>query len=178
MSRFLLALAACLSLSFPARAALRLEVDLSERELRVVEDDEVLKQYEVAVGTKQKPTPTGSFGINKIVWNPSWHPPDEKWARGKEPKGPGDPDNPMKRVKIFFSEPDYYIHGTDDLDSLGRAESHGCVRMAPDDVTELAKLLMTHGGNPKPEPWYRRIFRRRSTHVEILSTKIPIQVRS
>jgi L,D-transpeptidase catalytic domain len=162
--------------AIPAHAALRLEVDLSERELRVLDDNNVVKQYDVAVGTREKPTPTGAFAIDKIVWNPSWHPPDEKWARGKDPKGPGDPDNPMKRVKIFFSEPDYYIHGTDAVDSLGRAESHGCVRMSESEVTELAKLLMTHGGKPKPEPWYRRIFHSRSTTVVMLTNKIPIVV--
>ena len=29
------------------------------------------------------------------------------------------------------------IHGTDDVGSLGRAASHGCVRMAVPDVIEL-----------------------------------------
>ncbi len=163
--------------SFPLHAAIRLEVDLSERELRVFEDDSVAEQYIVAVGTDRKPTPAGSFLIKKIVWNPAWRPPDEKWARGKDPTPPGHPDNPMKRVKIFFSEPDYYIHGTDAVDSLGRAESHGCVRMSAHDATELAKLLMTHGGKPKPEPWYRRILRRRSTKVVLLSNEIPLRIK-
>lgn len=27
--------------------------------------------------------------------------------------------NPMKLVKIFFKKPDYYIHGTGDVESLG-----------------------------------------------------------
>ena len=177
MSRFSIVLTTIVLIAVPARAALRLEVDLSDRELRVYDDQQLTKQYDVAVGTHQKPTPTGNFRIAKIVWNPSWHPPDEKWARGKEPKGPADPDNPLKRVKIFFSEPDYYIHGTDDLDSLGHAESHGCVRMSPKEVTELAKLLMTRGGKPKPEPWYRRIFHRKTTQVVLLSNEIPIRVK-
>ena len=175
MSRFVL-IVAVLLLTLPARASIWLDVDLSDRALRVLDGDEVIKQYDVAVGTREKPTPTGSFQIDNIVWNPSWHPPDEKWARGKEPKGPSDPDNPMKRVKIFFSEPDYYIHGTGDLDSLGRAESHGCVRMDPKEATELAKLLMERGGKPKPEPWYRRMFHRRSTTVVLLTNPIPIRV--
>jgi lipoprotein-anchoring transpeptidase ErfK/SrfK len=29
------------------------------------------------------------------------------------------------------------IHGTDDTGSLGSAASHGCIRMAVDDVIEL-----------------------------------------
>ena len=167
---------ALLLVSLPAAASVTVHVDLSERALRVVDGDNVVKQYDVAVGKTEKPTPTGEFEIKKIVWNPSWHPPDEKWARGKEAKGPGDPGNPMKRVKIFFSEPDYYIHGTDDVDSLGDAASHGCVRMSPHDVTELAKLLMDEGGKPMPEPWYRRILHLRRTKVIYLSDPVDMVV--
>jgi murein L,D-transpeptidase YcbB/YkuD len=82
----------------------------------------------------------------------------------------------MKRVKLFFSEPDYYIHGTDADDSLGKAESHGCLRMNTGDATELAQLVMTRGGSPMPEPWYRRIFRRRTTKVVYLKEPIAIDI--
>ena len=159
-------------------AELRVEVDLSTRTLTAYSGPEVVRTYSVSVGTAEDPTPTGTFQIRKLVWNPSWVPPNEKWARGKQPKKPGDPDNPMQRVKIFFKEPDYYIHGTPDTDSMGRARSHGCVRMTPGEVTELAKLVMEHGGKPMPEPWYRRIFRRKSTNVVTLSKPIPIRVTS
>jgi len=162
----------------PAAAAeLRLEVDLSERQLFAIVDGDVVETYLVAVGDRSYPTPTGRFRIRKLIWNPSWRPPDSKWARGKSAKPPGHPDNPMKIVKIFFKEPDYYIHGTDDNDSLGRAESHGCIRMHESDITRLARLIMAHGGTPKPEPWYRRIFRRRTTKVVYLPAPIPIAIR-
>ena len=82
----------------------------------------------------------------------------------------------MKRVKIFFREPDYYIHGTDDIDSLGSAASHGCIRMSPSEATRVAQLVMTHGGKPMSEPWYRRIFRRRTTKVIYLSTPVRINI--
>jgi|SRR6185436_2788495 len=165
---------------YPSAAALaenvRLEVSLADRELRVIVDDAVVKSYPVAVGTDKKPTPTGAFRIKKVIWNPAWTPPDEKWARGKKPAGPGDKDNPMKVVKMFFREPDYYIHGTTDHDSLGQAESHGCLRMHADDVTDLGKMVMTYGGKPMPEPWYRRIFRRHTTKVVYLTTPVPIAI--
>ena len=176
MSRLTLILSMTLLFAAQANASLRLDVDISERELRIYDGDDLLEKYDVAVGTNDKPTPTGNFEIGKIVWNPAWHPPDEKWAKGKDPTGPGDPDNPMKAVKIFFSEPDYYIHGTDAIESLGKAKSHGCVRMHPQEVTKLAKLLMEHGGQPRPEPWYRRILHSRSTKVVLLQSHIPLRV--
>ncbi len=165
-----------LTLTFVAPVAfadLVLEIDQSGRELRAIVDGEVHKTYTVAVGDDKYPTPNGSFKIRKVIWNPSWKPPDEKWARGKTAKPPGHPKNPMKRVKMFFKEPDYYIHGSDDLDG----NSHGCIRMDPDDVTELGQLVMTQGGKPMPEPWYRRIFHRRTTKVVYLSAPVPVTIR-
>jgi hypothetical protein len=153
---------------------LRLEVDLSKRSLSAIVGRETVDTFDVAVGTEEKPTPRGDFKIRKVVFNPAWAPPDEKWARGKTAKPPGHPDNPMKRVKMFFQEPDYYIHGTGDEDSLGKAESHGCIRMSPDDVTRLARLVMDHGGKPMPEPWYRRIFRAKTTKVVYLTDPVAV----
>ncbi|HVE70158.1 MAG TPA: L,D-transpeptidase [Thermoanaerobaculia bacterium] len=162
----------------PALAAeLRLEVDLSERQLHVVVDGEELESFAVSVGKEQNPTPEGAFRIRKVIWNPAWKPPDEKWARGKTAKPPGHPENPMKRVKMFFKEPDYYIHGTGDEDSLGKAESHGCIRMDPEDVTRLAQMVMEHGGKPMPEPWFRRIFRRKTTKVVFLEVPVAVEIR-
>jgi lipoprotein-anchoring transpeptidase ErfK/SrfK len=163
----------------PAAAAeLRLEVDLSDRELRAIIDGNVVETFAVAVGKEKNPTPEGAFKIRKVIWNPSWKPPDAKWARGKTAKPPGHPENPMKRVKMFFKEPDYYIHGTGDEDSLGKAESHGCIRMSEEDVTRLGQLVMEYGGKPMPEPWYRRIFRGRTTKVVYLEEEVPVEIRS
>jgi len=166
----------CLLLVPSAAADLRIAVDLSERELTVIENGNIIQRYPVAVGKDSYPTPAGSFVIRKVIWNPAWVPPDSKWARGKERKEPGDPDNPMKRVKMFFKEPDYYIHGTGDEDSLGRAESHGCIRMHVEDATDLARLVMEHGGKPMPEPWYRRIFRRKTTKVVYLTEPVAMEI--
>ena len=162
--------------SSPSFAELRLEVDLDDRELAAYVDGEEIERFPVAIGTEKYPTPTGDFTIRKVIWNPSWRPPDSKWARGKTAKPPGHPENPMKRVKMFFREPDYYIHGTGDEDSLGKAESHGCIRMAPDDVTRLAQLVMEHGGKPMPEPWYRRILRGKSTKVVYLEEPVAVEI--
>ena len=95
--------------------------DLSAREIHLYEGDEHVRSYPVAIGSPKYPTPKGSYRIRKLVWNPAWIPPDSKWARKETAKGPGERGNPMKVVKIFFREPDYYIHGTGDTDSLGDA---------------------------------------------------------
>jgi len=135
-----------------------------------------MRRYSVAVGTKSKPTPMGQFTVKHIVWNPSWHPPDEKWAKGKKPAGPGDPKNPMKIVKIFFQEPDYYIHGTDAEDSLGSAASHGCIRMAQEDVYKLARYLQDHAGAAKSDDWYAQVINGSQSQSVILPRSVPLVI--
>jgi lipoprotein-anchoring transpeptidase ErfK/SrfK len=153
--------------SFPApvaakEAPLELRASVSERMLYVTRGDTTLKTFQIAVGTQRYPTPRGTFRIRKMIWNPSWRPPpNSEWARGKKARGPGEPGNPMKVVKIFFKEPDYYIHGTDAVESLGSAASHGCLRMDPEEVAELAKLIMENGGQPREENWFLRLIHSR-----------------
>ncbi len=144
------------------QAPLVLRASVSERMLYVQRGDTTLKTFLVAVGTSRYPTPRGRYTIRKMIWNPSWRPPPgSEWAKGKKATGPGDPKNPMKVVKIFFKEPDYYIHGTDAVESLGSAASHGCIRMDPSEVAELAKLIMEHGGQPREENWFLRLIHSR-----------------
>jgi lipoprotein-anchoring transpeptidase ErfK/SrfK len=164
--------------SSPEAVPLTLTADLGARILTARRGDSVLKTYAVAVGQEKYPTPPGSYTIRKIVWNPSWHPPpDAAWAKGKSAKGPGDPANPMKVVKLFFKEPDYYIHGTGEVESLGSASSHGCLRMDPDDVADLAKLVMEHGGQPHDENWFWRIIHsRREEKVVYLDNPVSLTV--
>jgi lipoprotein-anchoring transpeptidase ErfK/SrfK len=159
-------------------APLVLKANLGARLLFVKRGDSTLKSYAVAVGQDRYPTPLGTFTIRKIVWNPSWRPPpDADWAKGKKAKGPGDPGNPMKVVKIFFQEPDYYIHGTDDVESLGSAASHGCLRMEASDVADLAKLIMEHGGQPRGENWFWRIIHsRREEQVVYLDNPVSLTI--
>lgn len=161
-----------------AEAPLVLKANLRARMLVVQRGDSTLKTYAVAVGQDQYPTPIGGFTIRKIVWNPSWRPPPgADWAKGKTAKGPGDPRNPMKVVKIFFQEPDYYIHGTDDVESLGSAASHGCLRMDPEEVADLAKIIMEHGGQPREENWFWRIIHsRREEKVVYLNSPIALTI--
>jgi lipoprotein-anchoring transpeptidase ErfK/SrfK len=135
-----------------------------------------VRRYTVAVGTKSKPTPMGQFTVRHIVWNPAWHPPAEKWAKGKKAAEPGDPKNPMKVVKIFFQEPDYYIHGTDNEDSLGSAASHGCIRMAQEDVYKLARYLQDQAGVKQSDDWYAQVINGTQSQSVMLPQAVPIAI--
>ncbi|HUQ47481.1 MAG TPA: L,D-transpeptidase [Gemmatimonadaceae bacterium] len=151
---------------------------ISNKQILLKLGDSVVQTYYVATGAEKYPTPTGSFIIRKLTWNPSWTPPpDAKWARNKTATEPGDPKNPMKVVKIFFKEPDYYIHGTADVESIGSAASHGCLRMDPDEVMEVGKWVMENGGLRQQENWLMRLVHfRNHEKVIYLSKPVPIKV--
>lgn len=125
----------------------RLQASIGARTLKVIENGKVVKTYRIAVGRPGNPTPRGSFRTGRIDWNPWWKPPKVWWARNKKPQPPGDPDNPMQGVKIYFKAPDYYIHGTNDPASIGRAASRGCIRMRPGDAKNLARRIRKAGGS-------------------------------
>ena len=156
---------------------LRVVANLEARTLYVKRGDSIVASYPVAIGSEKYPTPRGRYSIRKIIWNPAWVPPDREWAKDKEPQPPGARANPMKLVKIFFRDPAYYIHGTGDVESLGDAASHGCLRMDPDDAYRVARYLMENGGQPREEAWYQRILHfRRETKTVYLDYPIPMVV--
>jgi lipoprotein-anchoring transpeptidase ErfK/SrfK len=146
---------------------LRIEIVVPERKLYVYHGDVLYKTFDVAVGTADHPTPRGEFKIDRIIWDPSWVPPNSEWAEGEERKAPADPDNPMEAAKLFFRYPAYYIHGTNAPHSIGRAASHGCVRMLPSDVETLAELVQEHGGEPRSDAWFERVSERDEPSTEI-----------
>lgn len=111
--------------------------------LDVVEGVARRHAYRVAVGSPDHPTPLGDFWVRRIVWNPWWVPPPFEWAETERVTPPG-PNNPIGRVKIMFGQY-LFIHGTPAESTLGRAASHGCVRMANADAVELARLLQVAG---------------------------------
>ena len=161
----------------PAEPQMRIEVDLASRKLNVLRSGSVAQTYDVAVGTAEWPTQTGSWTISQVVWNPEWVPPDESWAKDEERKEPGASDNPLGRVQLIY-DPPRTIHGTNEPASIGKAASHGSIRMRNADAIALAKAVMEAGGAAKDSSWVAAAQRNRSTkQVVDLPSPIPIVVR-
>jgi lipoprotein-anchoring transpeptidase ErfK/SrfK len=107
----------------------RLVVSIPDRKLAVVENDEVVQVYAVAVGAPKSPSPTGTFTIVNRVANPTYYHPGTVIASG--------PQNPIGTRWIGLSQKGYGIHGTDEPSSIGYAKSHGCIRLRNADVERL-----------------------------------------
>lgn len=156
---------------------LRVEVDISDRKLRVFQGDKVTATHHVAVGTKKWPTPTGSWEFHRIDLNPEWNPPKtEEWAENAKQQAPGSKDNPMGRARLVYRMPNT-VHGTDDLNSLGKASSHGSIRVANEVVLELAEMLLKAGGSWEGPQWFRQMTQNRTEEYQVsLEQRIPIKV--
>lgn len=155
---------------------IRFVVDKSDRKVRVYRGDQMLREHDVAIGTSEHETPTGSWSFERVDLNPEWIPPDSEWAEDRERRGPGDPQNPMGHARLVFNMP-YTIHGTDELDSLGTAASHGSIRVANSVVVELAEMLLRAGGAWDGDEWFRNMRETRDEEFQIrLENPVPIEV--
>ncbi len=102
----------------------------------------LVAEHDVAVGSEKWPTPTGAWQIHRLGMNPEWNPPkNEEWER----KTLGDPANPMGRARLVYRMPNT-THGTDNLESLGKATSQGSIRVAKEAILQLAETLLRAGG--------------------------------
>ncbi|MEH2138172.1 L,D-transpeptidase [Nostoc sp.] len=117
-----------------ANATTQVVVDLSDRRTYVYAGDEVIASYPIAVGKKGWETPTGSFQVIHMRHYPIWrHPITGKVFQAGTDSPLGD------RWIGFWSDGRNEIgfHGTPDIDLVGTAVSHGCLRMRNSDVRML-----------------------------------------
>jgi lipoprotein-anchoring transpeptidase ErfK/SrfK len=158
-------------------ASTRIEVDLNAKRLTVFDGEKQVGSYRVAVGSKEWPTQTGEWSITQVVWNPEWVPPkDESWADAETPKAPGAADNPLGRAQLVY-DPPRTIHGTNEPQSIGKAVSHGSIRLANADVVKIARQLMEATGVRKDEAWYRQVQQNRTEKVPVdLPQRVAIRV--
>ncbi len=101
--------------------------------------------YTATMGSRHDPLPLGKWKILGKAYNPKFHyNPDLFWdASAKDEKAtlPPGPNGPVGVVWIDISKPHYGIHGTPHPETIGRAESHGCVRLTNWDAARLAQMV-------------------------------------
>ena len=126
--------------------AARIVVSKSKGTLKAYDEgDKLIAVYTATMGSTHDPLPLGDWGINgidrnpKFAYNPAlfW---DAKPGSDKAMLPPG-PNGPVGVVWIDLTKPHYGIHGTPKPETIGRAESHGCVRLTNWDVARLAQMV-------------------------------------
>jgi lipoprotein-anchoring transpeptidase ErfK/SrfK len=99
----------------------------------------------VTTGSERDPLPLGEWKVNGVQFNPSFNynpklfwDADPTHAKAKLPPGP---NNPVGLVWIDLNKDHYGIHGTPEPATIGRTESHGCVRLTNWDALKLAGMV-------------------------------------
>jgi lipoprotein-anchoring transpeptidase ErfK/SrfK len=108
-------------------------VSLVDRKLAVIDNGVVIATFQVAVGAKVSPSPTGEFTIVSRVTNPTYYHRGTVIPAGK--------DNPVGTRWVGLTLKGYGIHGTNAPGSIGRAASHGCIRLRNRDIERLFTML-------------------------------------
>lgn len=131
--------------SSPPTAA-RVVVDKQARAVDVYgSDNRLIAFYPATIGSTEKPAPSGTFAVKDLVRNPSYTYNPANAFKGQQAsrpvKVPPGPNNPVGIVWIGLTAKGYGIHGTADPDTVGKTQSHGCVRLTNWDALALARLV-------------------------------------
>jgi lipoprotein-anchoring transpeptidase ErfK/SrfK len=126
-------------------------VDKSDSVLRVLDENgKLVAQFMATMGSTHDPLPIGHWKINGPDYNPKFHyNPDLFWdaeASDDEALLPSGPNGPVGVIWLDLSKPHYGIHGTGEPTTIGRAESHGCIRLTNWDAARLS--MMVEPGTP------------------------------
>lgn len=133
-----------------------IHVSVSTRKLSLYRGSERLYDFPVGVGTGGKlrrldggiwewDTPTGIFEVGRKRKDPVWYAPDWHYLeKGLRPPPADSPERYLHGVLgdyALYIDDEIAIHGTRDRGSVGRASSHGCLRMFNEDISRVFDLV-------------------------------------
>lgn len=130
-------------------------VDKSERTLRVYDkENRLVALFSATMGSGHDPLPIGEWKVQGESYNPPFHyNPELFWdvsdSKEKVRLPPG-PNGPVGVIWLDLSKPHYGIHGTPEPQTIGRTESHGCIRLTNWDAARLSLMI---------KPGARAVFR-------------------
>ena len=107
-------------------------VNLRAQHLTLMLGGRFAGRFPISVGAEQA-TPEGEFTVKTKTPNPTYYGPDRVIDAN-------DPSNPLGKYWIGLDD-HLGIHGTNDPQSIGRAESRGCIRLHPRDIEDVYDMM-------------------------------------
>ena len=98
-----------------------INIDKSSQEMTVFVDGVETYSWTVSTGRPEYATPSGNYTPTSM--NEMWY--SKQW------------DNSPMPHSVFFMKDGHAIHGTHEVKNLGKAASHGCVRLSPENASTL-----------------------------------------
>jgi hypothetical protein len=159
----------------------RIVINAPAYRMDIFRDGKLEKSYKIGIGYPEFPLPVGVRTAKKIIFNPTWTPPDEPWVKGEFAPGKtveaGSKKNPLGLIKIPIGLPSL-IHGGKDPSRLGTFASHGCVGLTNLLVQDFASQLSSLAGTELSPGHIKEYEKNRSETKEIdLAREIPVELR-
>jgi lipoprotein-anchoring transpeptidase ErfK/SrfK len=113
----------------PVASTIVINIDKTKQEMTVFVDGVERYHWPVSTGRAGYSTPSGTFtptSMNEVWYSKEW-------------------DNAPMPHAIFFIKDGHAIHGSYEVKPLGKAVSHGCVRISPQNATALYDLVKKNG---------------------------------
>ena len=128
MRRITVAAIAIIGIAAPAHAELLVNISKSQQRISVMVDGTEAYRWSVSTGRRGYDTPAGNFRPQRL---------ERHWYSRQYEM------TPMPWA-VFFHR-GYAMHATTEVTNIGRAASHGCVRLRPDNAATLFSLVRRQG---------------------------------
>lgn len=107
-------------------------------------DGKLVAAFPVTMGSKQYPLPIGKWKVTTYAFLPPFKYQPQLLNNPKTDKEltlPPGPNGPVGLAWLDLTKEHYGIHGTNEPQTIGRAESSGCIRMTNWDVLRLSRIM-------------------------------------
>jgi lipoprotein-anchoring transpeptidase ErfK/SrfK len=128
-----------------ASAPIVIKIDTKTNMLGIFQGEKLIAAYPVTIGSSHTASPIGEWKVSRITKMPIFRYDKEMLQHGRRSGNfhllPPGPRNPAGVMWIALNKKGIGIHGTNEPGSIGRAASHGCIRLANWDIVRLATKI-------------------------------------
>ena len=131
----------------PEFAARSIYISTKDKMLDLYDGSRLIASYPITPGSKALPAPPGVWTIIGIFTLPEFRWDEEMLEHGRRSANafeiPPGPLNPVGVLWCGLNKTGIGIHGTSNPDTIGRAASHGCIRLANWDAIRFSHMVTT-----------------------------------
>ena len=165
----------------PNDPRLAITINIPAFQLTLWQNGREVKTYQIGIGRRDFPLPTGEREATSIIFNPRWVPPDSDWVQQSgrvqpfEQIEPDDPRNPLGKIKIPLGDA-YLIHQAAKPTDIGHLVSHGCARLLEADLFDLAEKIIAARSLPLSREEIEQARTTSERKVAQLNTPLPVDL--